>query len=355
MITFVTGNLLDAKVDALVNTVNTAGVMGKGLALQFKKAFPANCKAYEAAAKIGAVEIGKMFVFEAGGILLPRYIINFPTKRHWRGASELDYVESGLRDLVKVIRERTIRSVAVPPLGAGLGGLAWRDVRPLIERALSEIADVDVLVFEPIGAPAPEAMRNETAKPKMTPGRAAVLSLMNRYLVPGYDYRLSLLEVQKLAYFLQVAGEPLRLDYRAHFYGPYADNLRHVLHHIEGHYVRGFGDGKNNPETPLELIGEAATEAEAFLAAQTTSQARLGEVASLIEGYETPFGMELLSSVHWVATHDADAANSADETVRAVHAWNERKATTMKPEQIRAAWSHLKERGWLARALPSSS
>src|ERR1019366_4631715 len=221
MIKFVTGNLLDAKVEALVNTVNTAGAMGKGLALQFKKAFPANYKAYEAAAKAGSVEIGRMFVFEAGGIVLPRYIINFPTKRHWRAASKLDYIESGLRDLVNVIRERKVRSIAVPPLGAGLGGLAWRDVRPLIERALSEVADVEVLVFEPNGAPAPEAMRNETAKPKMTPGRAAVLSLMSRYLVPGYDSRLSLLEVQKLAYFLQVAGEPLRLDYRAHFYGPY--------------------------------------------------------------------------------------------------------------------------------------
>ena len=350
MIKFVTGNLLDAKVDALVNTVNTVGVMGKGLALQFKKAFPANCKAYEAAAKAGAIEIGKMFVFELGGLVLPSYVINFPTKRHWRNGSRLDYIESGLRDLVNVIRARNIRSIAVPPLGAGLGGLAWRDVRPLIERALAELPNVDVLVFEPNDAPAPEVMRNDTAKPKMTPGRAAVLSLMNRYLVPGYDYRLSLLEVQKLAYFLQVAGEPLRLEYRPHFYGPYADNLRHVLHHLEGHYVRGFGDGQNKPETPLELIGGAAAEAEAFLAAEGASQARLDEVASLIEGYETPFGMELLSSVHWVATHDVDAAASADATVQAVHAWNERKATTMKPEQIRGAWSHLKERGWLARA-----
>jgi hypothetical protein len=188
----------------------------------------------------------------------------------------------------------------------------------------------------------------------MTSGRAAVLALMNRYLVPGYDYRLSLLEVQKLAYFLQVAGEPLRLNYQPNTYGPYADNLRHVLHHIEGHYVRGFGDGKNKPETPLALIGDAAAEAEAFLAECLESQARLTKVAELIEGYETPYGMELLSSVHWVATHDAGAASSADEAVRAVHAWTHRKATTMKPEQVRAAWAHLQERGWLSRTLPSS-
>lgn len=348
MMKFVAGNILDAKVDALVNTVNTAGVMGKGLALQFKKAFPANCKAYEAAAKEGAVEIGKMFVFEAGGIVLPRYIINFPTKRHWRSPSKLEYIEAGLRDLLAVIRDRKIRSLAIPPLGAGLGGLAWGDVRPLIERALGDLSDVDVLVFEPKGAPAPEAMRNATPKPNMTSGRAAVLALMNRYLVPGYGYRLSLLEVQKLAYFLQVAGEPLRLDYQQHFYGPYADNLRHVLHRIEGHYVRGFGDGKNKPETSLELIGDAATEAESFVEAKEDSQQRLTRVAELIEGFETPFGMELLSTVHWVATHDADAARSPDDAVRAVHAWSDRKATIMKPQQIKAAWQHMHDRGWIA-------
>ncbi|MGC4093111.1 MAG: macro domain-containing protein [Polyangiaceae bacterium] len=351
MVKFVVGNLLDAKVEALVNTVNTAGVMGKGLALQFKKAFPENYKAYEAVAKAGRVEIGKMLVFDAGGIVLPRYIINFPTKKHWRSPSKLEYIELGLRDLVAVIQDRRIRSIAIPPLGAGLGGLAWRDVRPLIAEGLGGLVDVEVLVFEPSGAPAPEAMRNETSKPEMTPGRAAVLSLMNQYLVPGYDYRLSLLEVQKLAYFLQVAGEPLRLSYQAHLYGPYADNLRHVLNRIEGHYVRGFGDGRNKPETPLELIGDAAKQAKAFIADRVDSQTRLTEVATLIQGYETPFGMELLSSVHWVATHDPHAAESADEAVRAIHDWTDRKAATMKATQIRAAWAHLKEHGWLERSL----
>jgi O-acetyl-ADP-ribose deacetylase (regulator of RNase III) len=347
MIKFVTGNLLDAKVEALVNTVNTAGVMGKGLALQFKKAFPANSKAYEAACKRGDVQIGKMFVFDAGGIVLPRYIINFPKKKHWRSPSKLDYIEQGLAALIEVIRDQQVRSIAVPPLGAGLGGLDWNKVRPVIERALSPLTDVEVLVFEPNGAPPAEAMRNETKKPKMTPGRAAVLALMSRYQVPGYDYRLSLLEVQKLAYFLQVAGEPLRLNYQAHHYGPYADNLRHVLHHIEGHYLRGFGDGQNKPETPLDLIEGAASEAEAFLASNGESETRLRRVANLIEGYETPFGMELLSTVHWVATHDADAGRSDAAATRAVHAWNARKATTMKPEHVRTAWEHLRRQNWI--------
>ncbi|GAC1351216.1 MAG: macro domain-containing protein [Polyangiales bacterium] len=347
MIQFGTGNLFDARVDALVNTVNTVGVMGKGLALQFKKAFPANSKAYEAACTRGEVQIGKMFVFDAGGIVRPRYIINFPTKKHWRAPSKLEYVEQGLADLIVVIRDRQIGSIAIPPLGAGLGGLDWSKVRALIERTLSTLTDVEVLVFEPTGAPPAEEMRNDTKKPKMTAGRAAVLALMSRYLVPGYVYRLSLLEVQKLAYFLQVAGEPLRLNYEAHHYGPYADNLRHVLHHIEGHYVRGFGDGKNKPETPLELMDGAAAEAEAFLASSRDSEARLVKVADLIEGFETPFGMELLSTVHWVATHDEDAARSEESAVTAVHAWNTRKATTMKSEHVQTAWNHLQAKGWI--------
>jgi O-acetyl-ADP-ribose deacetylase (regulator of RNase III) len=345
MIKFVTGNLLDAKVDALVNTVNTAGVMGKGLALQFKKAFPENSKAYEVACKRGGVQIGKMFVFDAGGIVLPRYIINFPTKKHWRSPSKLAYIEEGLADLVEVIRDRQIHSIAVPPLGAGLGGLEWNKVRQVIETLLAGLDGVEVFIFEPKGAPAPAEMKNETTKPNMTAGRSAMIVLMNRYLVPGYDYLLSLLEVQKLAYFLQETGQPLRLQFAKHHYGPYADNLRHVLNRLEGHFVEGIGDGKNKPETPLKLLPNAASEAEAFLAEDHETQRRLARVADLIEGYETPFGMELLSTVHWVATRDD--VRAADDAVNAVHAWNTRKATTMKPAQVRAAWSHLREQGWI--------
>jgi O-acetyl-ADP-ribose deacetylase (regulator of RNase III) len=150
MLKLLTGDLLEADVDALVNPVNTAGVMGKGLALQFKKAFPANFKAYEAAAKAKKLAVGTMFVFDAGPEAAPRYVINFPTKQHWRGASKLEFIELGLRDLVRVINEREIRSIAIPPLGAGLGGLAWSDVRPLIERALGELAGVEVQLFQPI-------------------------------------------------------------------------------------------------------------------------------------------------------------------------------------------------------------
>lgn len=341
------GNLLDAEVDALVNTVNAVGVMGKGVALQFKRAFPANFKAYKQACDAGDVEPGRMFIHDLGGLMRPRYIINFPTKRHWRERSRMEDIEVGLAALVEDIRRLGIESIALPPLGCGHGGLNWNMVFPLIERALAELVDVDVIVYEPAGAPAPEEMKDRTERPKMTIGRAAVLGLMNRYQVPGYDYLMSLLEVQKLAYFLQEAGELLRLKYAKHLYGPYADNLRHVLQRIEGHFILGFGDGRNAPDTALRVLPEAATEADEFLKAKEATLDRLGRVTELIEGFETPFGMELLSSVHWVAKHDLSGKGDRATIADGVHAWNDRKRNLFAREHLEIAWEQLHGYGWL--------
>jgi len=128
------GDLLSADAEALVNTVNTVGVMGKGIALQFKQAFPDNYSAYEAACKRGQLEVGKMFVFCRDTFDDRRIIINFPTKKHWRGKSKIKDIQSGLRALIEVVKSKGIRSIAVPPLGCGNGGLDWNEVRPLIEK-----------------------------------------------------------------------------------------------------------------------------------------------------------------------------------------------------------------------------
>ena len=200
------GNLLEADAEALVNTVNTVGHMGKGIALQFKQAYPENFLAYARALKRGEVQAGRMFVVPTGLVTNPRYIINFPTKRHWRGRSRIEDIDTGLEALVGEIRRLGIRSIAVPPLGCGNGGLDWRDVQPRIQRALADLHGVRVLLFAPRGAPA-----IRTRRPDMTPARALLVKLMEQYL--GLAYRLTLLEVQKLAYFLQEAGEPLRLRY----------------------------------------------------------------------------------------------------------------------------------------------
>ncbi len=345
------GNLLTADVDALVNTVNSEGVMGKGLALQFKKAFPENFSEYERACKAGEVKPGKMHIVRR--LASPRFLINFPTKRHWRQPSKLEYVRDGLRDLVAQIKQLNIKSIAVPPLGCGNGGLDWLAVRPLVIEAFASVPDVRVVLFEPAEAPLAHQIIDRREKPGMTPTRAAVLALMGRYVETGYDYRLSLIEVQKLAYFLQLAGENLRLEFRPYHYGPYADNLRKALRNIEGHYTRGVGDGKNSPETPLELLPGAVEEARAFLDDLPETRARLDRVAALIEGFETPLGMELLSTVHWVMQHGANP-DDANDVLSKVHSWSERKRSQMKDGHVHAAWSRLREQGWSKRLPPAS-
>lgn len=351
MIELVRGDIVKADAEALVNTVNCVGFMGRGIALQFKRVFPANFTAYEAACRLDAVKPGRMLVFETGYLTGPRYIINFPTKRHWRGASRIEDIESGLRALVGEVRERGIRSIAVPPLGCGLGGLNWQDVRPRIERAFSALPDVRVLLFEPVGAPA-GAVAVPLAVPKLTAGRATLVGLIARYLGGLMDPSVSLLEVHKLMYFMQEAGEPLRLRYVKAEYGPYAENLRHVLSAVEGHLLTGYADGGDAPAKLLELVPGATTDAERFLAKMPKSRARYDRVADLVEGFETPFGMELLASVHWVATREN--SSSAQEAAKAVYAWNERKRQFTEP-QIALAWRVLADKGWLAAGRSSSA
>jgi O-acetyl-ADP-ribose deacetylase (regulator of RNase III) len=339
------GNLLQADAEALVNTVNTVGFMGKGIALQFKQAWPDNFEAYAEACRAEQVRPGRMFVFETGLMVNPKYIVNFPTKRHWRGNSRIEDIVSGLEALIQEVRDRKIHSIAVPPLGCGNGGLDWGVVRPLIEQAFAQVPDVEVLLFSPAGAPEARTMPVNTARPEMTPARALFVKLMDAYA--SLDYRRTLLEIQKLAYFLQEAGEPLRLRFQAGHYGPYAPNLNKVLERIEGHFIRGYGDSQK-PDAEIDLLPGAVDEAEAFLAGKTDSLDRLDRVQALIQGFETPYGMELLSTVHWVATHGEPRATSEDASIDAVHGWNDRKRKLFKADHIRLAFEHLQSNGWLA-------
>ena len=339
------GDLLAERVDAIVNTVNTIGVMGKGIALQFKRKWPANAKAYEAACKRGEVVPGKMFVFDNGRLAEPKYIINFPTKRDWRRPSRLDDIDDGLKDLVDQVKTLGIRSIAIPPLGCGNGGLDWWQVRPRIEKAFSNVPDVDVHLFEPNE---PEVVRElvpELQKPKMTAGRAAVLTVLSIYRQMLYP--LSQLEVQKLVYFLWRTGQSFSgLEFKKHTYGPYAPALRHVLTKMDGAYLNGVGDGTSRSE--ITVIPSALDEANAFLASQnnTETASRVARISRLISGFETPYGMELLATVHWAALQGGAPA-SVDEVVGRVASWNERKRKLMKPDHLRAAYNRLKVEHWI--------
>jgi O-acetyl-ADP-ribose deacetylase (regulator of RNase III) len=345
MIELTHGNILDADAEALVNTVNCVGIMGRGIALQFKNEFPENYEVYRHACERAVLHPGMMLTYDTGHYANPKYVINFPTKRHWKGNSRIEDIDSGLKALVAEVRTRGIRSIAIPPLGCGLGGLDWDEVRPRIEAAFADLPDVRVLIYEPAGAPAAAEMAKPRKVPNMTTGRAALLGLMRRYLAAVMDPFVSLLEIHKLMYFMQEAGEPLKLEYKAAKYGPYAENLRHVLKHIEGHFITGFGDAADDPTKEIELKPEAAQAAEDFLAAHASTRAHFDRVVDLIEGFETAFAMELLATVHWVGKHGR--ATSVDEAIAKTYAWNERKRI-FKEQHIRTAWQTLISKGWLA-------
>lgn len=342
MVELTTGNILDADVNALVNTVNTVGVMGKGIALQFKQAFPRNYELYQRACERGKVNPGRMFVVPTNRLDNPKFIINFPTKRHWKGKSRMEDIVAGLVDLLDVIRRENIQSIAIPPLGCGNGGLDWEEVKPKIIRALSELPDVKVLVFTPRGAPAVEDMPVATAPPRMNHNRAALITMMLDYGIPGY--RLTLLEIQKLAYLLQVAGQPLKLKFVKQKYGPYAEELNYVLQRMEGHFIRGYGD--RSREASVRVLPDAVTEASSFLADDNATMDRINRVSDLIEGFENPHGMELLATVLWIMREDPHAHTDPDFAVRLVHSWSERKQRIFPRPHILAAHEQLTEKGW---------
>jgi O-acetyl-ADP-ribose deacetylase (regulator of RNase III) len=306
MIKFTQGNLLEARVEALVNTVNTVGVMGKGIALMFKERFADNFRSYVAACKAKEVRTGKMFVTEVRELDGPRWIVNFPTKQHWRGDSKIEWIAEGLRDLRSFLIENKVGSIAMPPLGSGNGGLDWTMVRPTIEEELAGL-DTEILVYEPTQKYQNVAKRKGVEK--LTPARAVIAELVRRYWVLGME--CSLLEIQKLAWFLERNIEradltPLDLRFDAHKYGPYADRLRHLLEGLDGSYLHC--DKRISDADPLDVIWFDDGR-KAFVQTYLKSEAKeylsaLEATATLIDGFESPFGMELLATVDWLLTKE---------------------------------------------------
>jgi O-acetyl-ADP-ribose deacetylase (regulator of RNase III) len=309
MPTFRQGNLLDAEVEAVVNTVNTVGVMGRGIALMFKERYPENFKAYAAACKAGEVQTGRMFVTATGELSGPKWIINFPTKRHWRQPSRLEWIEEGLCDLVRVVREKNIRSLALPPLGCGNGGLDWRDVRPLIEHAATEMPGVEVVAFEPTEKYQNVAKREGVKQ--LTVARALIAEAIRRYWVLGIE--CTLLEVQKLAWFLERSirrrglDDVLKLQFQADRYGPYSPRLNHLLNALDGSYLRS--DKRICDCGPMDTIAFADAETDKVALFLRSAEAKpyaaaLEDTDTLIDGFQSPLGMELLATVDWLLTKE---------------------------------------------------
>lgn len=348
MIRSATGDILKADVDAVINTVNTVGVMGKGLALQFKRRYPENFKLYKRACDAGDVTIGRMFVTETHEITGPRWIINFPTKKHWRADSEVEYIRDGLEDLVRVIRDNNIRSVAVPPLGSGNGGLNWSQVRPLVESALSVVTNLRVEIFDPVKA---HFAVQPSESVRMSNSVALLVSLMVGYsqqrhaAEPWEDaHGASHLEIQKLMYFAAKFVPQMKLRFEQGPYGPYSDAVRAMLTHIEGTFVDGFGDGNDRV---LDLVPIRVTEAGVAALADFKPakiephqfDSAVASVLSLVEGFEGAYPLELLASVDWA--REELSTDVVEEVAPYVQGWTERKGRMFTDVHINTALGHL--------------
>ena len=352
MMKFLQGNLLDAQVEALVNTVNTVGVMGKGIALMFKEAFPGNFRAYEHACKHNEVRIGHMFVTQNAAFKGPRWIINFPTKEHWRSPSRIEWISEGLQDLRKVVVELNIHSVALPPLGSGNGGLNWPDVKLEVERILGDMSGVEVLVFEPTQKY--QNVAKPTGVEKLTPARALIAEMIRRYWVLGID--CTYLEVQKLGWFLERAVQVLKiqdpfdgLEFTADRYGPYSERLRHLLNALDGTYLhcdKRLGDA--GPTDTIWFDEQRRRHLDLFLQQEVNLSLKkvLDLAAETIDGFESPIGMELLATVDWLVVREhcepeVDAIHEGLKRWRAGRAAAERKLALFDERLIGLALDRL--------------
>ena len=347
------GDLLKAEAEALVNTVNTVGVMGKGIALMFKERFPENFRLYEKACREGHVEVGRVLATKSSDMYGPRWIINFPTKKHWRNPSKLEWIRAGLQDLRAFIQENGVASVALPPLGVGNGGLAWPMVRQVIEEELSSLTGVDIVVYEPVAQYQNVAKRQGVEA--LTPARALIAEITRRYWILGIE--CTLLEVQKLAYFIDLhvrrlaLPDPLRLTFKPDVYGPYSDGLRHLLTGLDGSYLHC--DKRISDAGPFDIIRFNDAKRDQLELYFSTPEAKpyvaaLEGTSDLIDGFQSPLGIELLATVDWL-TRQEGISPKLEAVQEGIRRWKgggsaaRRKERIFEPRLIELALERLAE------------
>jgi O-acetyl-ADP-ribose deacetylase (regulator of RNase III) len=320
MIKYITGNILESNAVALINTVNTVGVMGKGIALQFKKAYHNNYKAYVEACKRNEIEIGKLFIVRDSNLSSgEKYIINFPTKKDWRKPSEYSFINAGLDDLIRILKEYNIKSIAIPPLGAGNGGLEWEKVKKIIEHKLSNL-DVEIIVFEPTQH-IKEQLKKERVK--LTDARALLLYVLYD-LVKNGEY-VSEFSSEKVCYFLQRFGAKkyFNLDFSPNFYGPYSGKVRFVLNILNGSYIMGYSDMNKKPFEPLTLVSDGYDVVKAHIESNSELYSIAKKTIDFLTGFYSDFALELLSSIDFITTN----LNSFEKELinKQLESWSDRK------------------------------
>ena len=340
MIKFIKGDLLKAEADALVNTVNTVGVMGKGIALQFKEAFPHNTKVYADACKKNELKTGQLLsVWDTNLLLGKKLIINFPTKIHWRNPSKYEYIETGLIALVELIQKENILSIALPPLGCGNGGLDWNIVKSMIKKHLEPLSLI-VLVYEPNAEIKSELQKQEKkADVKLTTARAQLMYALFTY--ESYGEYSSLFAANKLAYFLQRMGQPLKLKFEPHYYGPYAIAVSKVLYAMNGVYLKGLEQQEVKPFDPLLLNYEKWSEIKEYCEKQMNNEDfnRLINLLQMFSGFTSELSLEILSSTAYILDDHPDY--TFEQVLQAIKQWSPRKAKLFKEEYVRTAFNHL--------------
>ena len=314
--------------------------MGKGIALQFKNLFPNNFKLYVQACKDKQIKIGKLFVVEEESLFGgKKIIINFPTKTIWQKPSEYIYIEKGMVDLIKIIKDKDIKSIAIPPLGAGNGGLDWNRVKVILEKNLTDL-NCNIQIYEP-STTIKEALKKERVK--LTPARAMLLSVLYE-LVRNGEF-VSEFSAEKIAYFLQRFGakNSFNLEYQPNFYGPYSGKVKHVLYYLNGSYITGYSSKDKKPFEELGLISDGEQVVNQFLENNENDAYRniVSNTKGFLTGFYSPFGLELLSNVDFIIAEKK--VNSIEEITAYLEKWSNRKKTMFtNPKFIQIAVNNIK-------------
>ena len=339
MIIYKRGNILESEAEALINTVNTQGVMGKGIALQFKNTFPNNYKLYHDACKNGKFKIGDLLVFEDNGLIVgKKIIINFPTKTSWRKPSEYSYIEKGLDELIKVIEKNNIKSVAIPPLGSGNGGLDWNIVKNLIEDKLS-LLPISIHIYEP-STKIQETLKAERVK--LTDARAMLLFMMYE-LVKNGEF-VSEFSSEKICYFLQRFGaeKHFKLEYKPNFYGPYSGKVKYVINYLNGSYIMGYSSMDKKPFESLELIPDGYEKVLQYINANPELSDIVYKTKEFLDGFYSDFALELLSTVDYISIEKESFEINIIKSE--LENWSKRKRTFFSNDRfINISINHLQQ------------
>lgn len=345
MIELTKGNLLASSDGVLVNTVNTVGVMGKGIALQFKDEFPHNYAVYVETCRKGELYPGTLLTVKDRSIRYgEKVIVNFPTKVHWRNSSKYEYIQKGLVALRDLIITNKVESISIPPLGCGNGGLDWSKVKPMIMESLSGL-DTLIHLYEP-SADVTEVLKS-TARPigdvSLTPERAMMLYALFFYETLGEP--ANLFAANKLVYFMKRLGEPAFVKYKfapAHF-GPYSTQVGRALHQLNGKYLTGLEQMDLRAFDPLTLQYDTWEEVKQYVSEilSVASRQRLAQLVALVSGFQSTLSLEVLATVDFVRNENPGI--SLEDTIRKVWEWSDRKKALFKERYIQIAYEHLKE------------